>query len=575
MALTSPRTEPLADDAARAAIPVIQGLEQARSVIEQRFLAAGEVLALAVDGVGRLIGALDELAGALDPATVAATRAELGSAAQSLMGLKDRLAERRESTRGLNRLVEALRSGIEDMRRDLAYLRVFAINIKVTAAGVAGAGDDFALFAQEISDRIESGRVEVERFAADVAGLSHHLATALFQEDTLTADCARLIPAVPDGLAASGADIARHHEQVASVAAEVRALAQEIQRKVGAALAALQVGDSTRQRIEHVQLGLSRLHAASPDPLARAPLAAAVTPLLAALLASAAADFHRDAEQIHQSMAGIAAGASELLRLRELAFGRAADGEGFLDRMTVHLGQALNLVDRTEGAEADALATGRAAVAAVAELTRRIAELQAIKTDVQQMALNTTLKCARIGDAGKPLSVIAIEMRSHAALLEASAQRALATLETLAADAGRMAEEHAEGGSAGAALTAATDHLRKANSAVEADLAEVAQQGEAVVRALGQAAGRLDFHGEIGKSLDAAANLLDRGRLGANAAQADPAALAEVLQTLAKAYTMAQEREIHAALTAGLAGAAPDLAAIAPPQADELDAVLF
>src|SRR5207245_748817 len=123
MALPAPRPAAFADDNTRAATPVIQGLEQARSLIEKRLLAAGEVLALAVGGVGRLIGALDELAGALDPATVAATRAELNSAAQSLLGLRDRLAERRESTRGLNRLVDNLRAGIEDMRRDFAYLR--------------------------------------------------------------------------------------------------------------------------------------------------------------------------------------------------------------------------------------------------------------------------------------------------------------------------------------------------------------------------------------------------------------------------------------------------------------------
>lgn len=574
MALTSPRSAVLADDNARAAAPVIQGLEQARSVIEKRFLAAGEVLALAVGGVGGLIGALDELAGALDPATVEATRAELNSAAQSLLGLRDRLAERRDSTRGLSRLVDNLRAGIEDMRRDLAYLRVFAINIKVTAAGVAGAGDDFALFAQEISDRIESGRVEVERFAANVVALHDQLSAALVQEQTLAGECERLIPAVPDALAASGADIAGHHEKVARVAGEVRALAQDIQRKVGSALAALQVGDSTRQRIEHVQQGLSRLHATCPDPRTRGPIAAVVTPLLAAQLGAAAADFHRDAAQIHQSMASIASSASELLRLRELAFGRTASGEGFLDRMTGHLGQALGLVDRMETADADALSTGRAAVAAVADLTRRIAELQAIKTDVQQMALNTTLKCARIGDAGKPLSVIAIEMRAHASLLEGSAQRALVTLEALAADAGRMAEDHG-GGVAGTALTNATERLRKANATVEADLAEVAQQGETVVRALKEATGRLDFHGEIGTALDAAATMLDRGRAAAvGDGAADPALLAENLQAIAKSYTMAQEREIHAALTAGLALDVPQ-AAPAAVAAEELESVLF
>jgi len=532
-------------------------LELARGVVEKRFLAAGEVLALAVGGVSQLIGSLDGLAGALDPETVEATKAELNAAAQSLFDLRGRLEARRLKTRGLSRLVDGLRAGIEDMRRDLAYLRVFSINIKVTAAGIPGAGEDFATFAQEISDRIESGRVELERFAADVGVLHDQLSAALGQEQQLALECERLIPAVPDGLAASAHDISAHHEKVAQVASEVRELARDIQGKVGAALAALQVGDSTRQRIEHVQQGLSLVATSCFDPRDEARLAAVVSPLLAAQLGAAAADFHRDVAQIHQSMAGIAGHATELLRLKDLAFGPGAANEGFLDRMTVHLDQALGLVGRMEGADSAAADTGAAAVEAVETLTRRIAALQSIKTDVQQMALNTTLKCARIGDPGKPLSVIAIELRVHAGLLESSAQRTMVTLDELSAEAGQMVEDEA-GGAAGLALTAATERMRKVNATVEADLAALAQQGEAVVRALGDAARRLDFHGEIGGALDAAATLLDQPP--GDAASVDPQVLAQVLQGFMKSYTMKQEREIHAALTAGFDLEAPTVA---------------
>jgi hypothetical protein len=573
MIQSSPR--PMADPASglRAASPAMHRLELARGAVEKRFLAAGEVLALAVGGVGQLIGSLDNLAGALDPQTVEATRTELNSAARSLFDLRERLEGRRLKTRGLSRLVDGLRAGIEDMRRDLAYLRVFSINIKVTAAGIPGAGEDFALFAQEISDRIESGRVELERFASEVSVLHDQLNAALVQEQALGGECERLIPSVPDGLAASAHDISAHHEKVARVAAEVRELAQDIQRKVGAALAALQVGDSTRQRIEHVQNGLAKIAAACPEPETQARMSAVVGPVLSAQLGAAAADFHRDAAQIHQSMAGIATHARELLRLKDLAFGRSAANEGFLDRMTVHLDQALGLVGRMEGADSVAAQTGRSAVAAVEALSRRIAALQSIKTDVQQMALNTTLKCARIGETGKPLSVIAIELRVHAGLLEGSAQRTLVTLDELAVEAARMAED-GTGASAGSALTAATGRMRKANTAVEADLAALAQQGEAVVRALGDAATRLDFHGEIGAALDAAAALLDQPPGDPTAV--DPALLAEILQTIAKSYTMKQEREVHAALTAGFDLAAPAQSA-EPEQAvrNELEAVLF
>ncbi|MDB5448220.1 MAG: hypothetical protein JWQ97_3537, partial [Phenylobacterium sp.] len=287
---------------------------------------------------------------------------------------------------------------------------------------------------------------------------------------------------------------------------------------------------------------------------------------LSAQLAAAAADFNTDAAQVHQSMAGIAASATELLRLRDLAFGRSAGGEGFLDRMTAHLAQALDLVDRMEAADAAAAGTARAAVAAVDALSRRISVLQAIKTDVQQMALNTTLKCARIGDLGKPLSVIAIELRAHADLLETSAQRALVTLEQLAADAGRLTEDQASS-AAGPALTVATDRLRTASTGVEANLSALAEQGETVVRALGEAATTLDFHSEIGAALEAAAAALDQGQ---GAPGADSEALAAILQAIAKSYTMAQEREVHAALTAGFR---PGVGAAAARE-DESQAVL-
>jgi len=545
------------------------GLENARSVVEQRFLAAGEVLGFAVGGVGQLIGALDKLAGALDTETVAATRAELDHAAQNLLGLQVRLEQRRGQTRALSRVVDQLRGGIEEMRRDLAYLRVFALNIKVTAAGIPGAGADFAVFAQEISDRIEAGRLELEAFAAEVEVLHQQLQSALAHEQALAGECERLIPAVPNGLSASADEITAHHEKVARVATDVRGLAQNIQRTVGAALGALQVGDSTRQRIEHVQLGLRQV--AAHGQAGSASLGAAVHPLLAAQLGAAAADFNRDAAQIQQSMAGIAGDAAELLRLRDLAFGGSAAGGGFLDRMTLHLGQALGLVDRMEVADAEAAGTGRAAVDAVDALSRRIAVLQSIKTDVQQMALNTTLKCARIGDAGKPLSVIAIELRNHAGLLEGSARQAQDALETLAADAAQMVQERTVD-AAGAALTAATARVRNANAQVEAELAALAEQGEAVVRALREAAGQLDFHGEIGAALETAAVALDATAQGA-APEPAPEILAQVLQAIAKSYTMAQEREVHAAMVGEIQEQGVRETTVEA--GDELDAVLF
>src|SRR5262249_31666625 len=144
---------------------------------------------------------------------------------------------------------------IEDMRRDLAYLRVFAINIKVTAAPLSDSGEDFAVFAQELADRIEAGRVELEAFAAEVGALDAQLAGAEAHERSRAAGGAGVPPPPPDGRGPGAAGMAAPHGRGAQAATEAPGPARDIQRQMGAARAARRGGDSPRQRIEHVQLG--------------------------------------------------------------------------------------------------------------------------------------------------------------------------------------------------------------------------------------------------------------------------------------------------------------------------------
>lgn len=538
--------------------PVGARLESARRVVEGRFLRAGEVLGQAVEGVGVLIASLDKLTKTLDPATVNATTSELNAAAATLFDLPQQHAARRQVIQKIRDRGDALAACIEDMRRNLAYLRVFAINIKITAGGIAAAGTEFGMFSQEIYDRIELGRTQLQAFDAELGGLQDGLAIALGREAELAEHCAGLLPAVPDGLIASSADMTAHHERVSRAAADVAALARAVQKKVGSALAALQVGDSTRQRIEHTQQGLEMLAGVGGlDGDQHARLEAFVHGLLAAQLRATAADFHRDVARIGQNMAGIATDASEILRLRDVAFGRADNGQGFLKRMEGHVAQALDLVDHLDRAGQRAAALGATAATAAADLSTRIAGLQQIKTDVQQMALNTTLKCSRIGDTGKPLAVIAVELRLHAGHLETSAQDALAALTDLSESAASLSAETDDGtpaeAGAAASLSGAAGRLRDAADSVESDLADLARQGEAVVGSLRQAAQRLDLQQEIGVVLEEAAEALAE-LAGAEAPRTDDLAapLADLLARMAKTYTMASEREVHRAYAEAL-----------------------
>jgi hypothetical protein len=193
------------------------------------------------------------------------------------------------------------------------------------------------------------------------------------------------------------------------------------------------------------------------------------------------------------------------------------------------------------------------------------------------MALNTTLKCSRIGETGKPLAVIAVELRLQAGHMETSAQDALAALAVLSEEATLLSGDSAADsppGGAGAALSDAGARLHAAGDAIESDLAELARQGEAVVASLRNAAARLDFQGEIGAALDEATAFL-ADQAGDEIPWTDDlrGPLGDLMARIAKDYTMATEREVHRAysLRLGADEAPPPAAAVAAATSDDDD----
>ena len=557
-------------------------LEAARSAIEGRFLEVGDVLSRAVDGMNTLIGALDRMRETLAGDGVAAAARELGEASATLRQLPDSLRARRQKLGELVRVGGDLTKCIEEMHKHLAYLRVFGVNIKITSGGIAAAGPEFAIFAQEICDCIELGRGQLDTFRADLATLDDGLRKALGHEADLGRRCDELLPAVPDALMAQVAAITAHQGRIGQITDQVAALAREVRKKVGSALAALQIGDITRQRIEHVQFGLAMLSAPEVVALpaqARERLTGFLRGLLAAQLAATTDDFRRDVSRIGLNVGAMAIDAGEILRLRDHAQGDGGAGKGsFLRELEASVGQAFSLVGDIDAGERLAEEVSRSAARSAQDLAAQIAAIQNMRADVQMMALNTTLKCSRIGETGKPLGVIAIELRQHATHLETSAGHTLAALEALfgAAPAEHEAEtpETVGASAAAEALRGAVTRIRETGDEVEGDLAGAARQGGEVVDMLKQAAARFDFDRQVGGYLDEALNLLAEDA-SADAHVSDLAAtLAPLMAKLARAYTMAQEREVHAPFAARV-GEAPEAEAAAEPAAVQDDDDVF
>jgi hypothetical protein len=533
---------------------IIIDLETSRSQIEGKFSRAGAVLESTITLISEQLDFLSQLNTVLDPKAVDEATGELTATSSELRALPVLLDGRGKQLRNIKHTGEELQTHLEEMRDILRYLLVFALNVKITAADNATDAQQFDIFVHEMRTRIENGEAELNDFETQLQGVIDQVRAALQLEAELTSKASAMLPAVPDHLSRDAGAIRDQQIRIAEMTSEVSALAQKIQFKIVNALSSLQIGDISRQRIEHVQNGIALMRGArascegegySPDACAR--LEQFLSRLLAAQLADTAEAFENDSRSMLKDMAGMAADAQGLLRVQHLQDASHGGSQGNLRSLEKSVADAIALVTEMEQAVSSADEIRQATVQTIEQLMGRVDALKSVKEDVQFMALNTTVSCSRMGDAGKPLQVIAVELRLYAKKLDTIADSTLQALRSL----GQQVTDLGNGTSQTSAqskLEGAATRLRAAADLAETGLAKIGEQAEIVVKSLSKAESELDFKAELGDVLHRVANSLEDAAGEAAIEVEDVAnALQPILDEIGKSYTMSRERDVHAA----------------------------
>jgi hypothetical protein len=530
-------------------------LDALRRVIEDKFTAAGGLLSQAIEGIESLIASLDRLSETLDETTARTTSDDLTSAANKLLALPASQIERTASLERLNECREAFAEHISNMHCSLAYMRAFTANIKSATADIGGTHDEIGRLAGEIVECIRQGGEELKKVEAELSALQHDVEAALGLGESLGFQIEQLLPMVPDDLTTSARIMSAQYQRIVETAVGVAIIARDIHVRVSRVLEALQIGDLTRQRIEHIQAGVILLDIGDPalEAARRDRLAAYGYALLSAQLADAADEFYHEVSEMDRSMTGMAADARELLQLHDLAYGSngSSDGGGFLHRLANQVTRAIALVGETDYAEQTAICTGRNVAESAHELCTRIAAIQAIRNDVQTLATDTGAKCTELGESGRTMNAIAAELRKYAGHMEIAASEGLSIAERLGESATTLAESESvpgNGGSAEAAtaLNIASQRIADAQLRTETDIPALVAKGDSVLKTLEISAAKLGFQTEIGAILDQARVEMAAFGEGVCACSDDIAEpLGELLAGIARQYSMAQEREIH------------------------------
>ena len=550
-------------------------LESARSRVEERFLEGGRVLLSVMDVLNHLLNSLESVTAALDNGESSDTGADLRVTVENLTALPVTEENRQQALVSLAQTGRELRKHVSDMQETMRYLRTFAVTVKITGAGLA----EFSGFAQEILERIYSGTDEVNRFATQLDSLDKEVKLAASFGASVSKGYADTVPAVAAALRDDAAKIAEHRKHLGVVAREVGAIARGVQSKVASTLSALQIGDITRQRIEHVQATLSLLEeffageeGAKLDAGARKRLQNVIHHLTAAQMSDMCANFQRDSENVVKTIASFDHDMREILKLRDQMSGESGEAGGnFMRALESSVSAAHEIVKQVDTTSRQADQVSQSTIGTAAKLSEAIANIRAVKTDIHYMALNTNLRCSRLGEEGRSINVVTAELRIFAGKLDESADAIVTGLPALEAAAGRVAPAADVGtGGLGESLTSAVGNIRSAANMMENELKVLAENGREVATKISLLIGKLDFQRDLGEVFASCADLLE------SAAGTEVADISDLTDAIApldrkifKHYTMVQERSIHRDIIPASEDSAPAPAETVKAETDE------
>ena len=526
-------------------------LALAQSRIEQTFLDGGSVLVSVMEILNELIAILDRMTGSMDGETADAAMSNMQKTIGDLVRLPETEALRQAAFSEMSVICKSANSHVDDIRETIRYLKTFAVTVKITGAGIA----EFSSFAEEIRERIHFGGDEVGKFAQYLDLMNKQLASARDVSFAIRADFEATVPEIVKGLKTNAGRIGEQHRDMTAMASKVKSIARGVQGKIASTLSSLQIGDITRQRIEHVQMmqALFEDYRYSDEAKALSEAEAealydTVFELVSAQIEEMAASFQQDCRKIFAGISSFADDAANILSLRDrLVEDADKDGGGALQLLERDIARACDLAGRVQENMADANAVVSSVTSTAQDLLHGIEVLRSIKTEIHYMALNSNLRCSKLGDEGRSVNVVSGELRVFADKLETPADSIVADLHRIeSAIEGLMADKNRNAGDLREPLNEALAAVGSAKTQMETGLQDLATEGQAVFSRISAAVVKLDFESELGNVLEECRQVADELAVGGGK---DITTFADKIQPFSsriyKLYTMAQERDVH------------------------------
>lgn len=524
--------------------PVRATLADIAAGLDARFLSAGETLASAVETIDRVLQSLDEVGRAFDEGDAGAAVGNLTQVAQSLNEVPEQQAARGRKLETIRTISSRLGSCVAEASSTLDALKIYAINVKIASSGE----QDFVDFAERMQSQLVTGEEQIKGFKGKLVELAASLEGMEESDSRLRTECARVVPEVPERLVKEAAELHARQEQLVALSLEVRGIARAIQSNVAGVLGAIQIGDITRQRLEHVVLGCTLLDdylAQANDELV-AETRQRMLSLLAAQLDDIAGDFAREAAVLVRSLRGIGPDARRLLD-----FGQGndslTDSRQSLRRLEAGITEAASVTRQLSAADAQAENIARIVGETVEELLLRAKNVRVLRLDVQLMAINIGLRCRRVEQVGRPIAVVANEIRACSERLGESTDAIANAADDLSSVSVVMQSQDSDVRlDCGEALDQSLNAIGEGADRTEAAMQAAGGEASEIVSMIAGTSEQIEASLSLRETIQSLADAL-AAFAGPEMDMSSDAThpLIDLMAQLRKSYTMAQEREIH------------------------------
>ncbi|HLO77703.1 MAG TPA: methyl-accepting chemotaxis protein [Magnetospirillum sp.] len=547
----------------------VNDLTEIAASIEGVFVQAGERLG---DAVGRwriVSSSFSTLAEQYDSDEMRRCVDELRSALSVVGSLGARDGR---STAGqlaeLGCSLAAMRARLVRLRKTLGEVKLVALNAKVEAAHLDADRNEFSVFTGEIDRLVIDAESELTSLDGELQILASQTAAAHQAQAGFESGHGSELQAVCLQLDAGLRRLADQRRRISGAAGLIGQRSAQAADHVGELVLALQIGDITRQRAEHVGQALQlldSLDATAPSLTAEdmRQAAALLTSLQAGQLEQAATDLDHEAAQVSSNLNALAREAQEVGRQGNESFS-GVGGTSFLEALAAEIARIDTLFEGYSAALDGTRLAMRAVTTATASMVAHVEAIHSIEADLKIMGLNASLKCGRLGDRGRTLSVVAQNLRQLANRTVEDAGALMAGLNSITTTAQSLA--HREDTDTGTEDARTNLHrartLLSANGANQKEALRILEEESAKVQsALNEAVANITGANELSRRMRTVANRLKEATKDV---VVPPERIEHlkglVLGNLTGNYTMASERALHD-LFSGTASAAPSAAA--------------